>query len=209
ANHEGTLRGGSASLCSRGAVVLEALRHGSADETRRFAEWVAPACKSYTLLLADPHRAFVVDHSPEGTQTFRLLPGCHVVTNARFRDPQDPKARRSLARMRVLAAQESAPTDAELAAFLADHEPAAPDATPLCIHPGVRSPGGKRFGTSSAAVIRVGPGGDVHRFLFAPGPPCREPFQDLTPTLQRSPKGLTPPHHEGGADAQTAHLRPK
>ncbi len=181
ANHEGTLRAGSASLCSRGAVVLETLRHGTADEARRFAEWVAPACKAYTLLVADPERAVVIDHGAEGTQTYRLLPGCHVVTNARFRDPEDPKARRSLARMQELAARDRAPTDDELAAFLADHEPPAPGATPLCIHPGTHPGAPSRFGTSSAAAIRVGPDRSVRRFSFAPGPPCREPLRALVP----------------------------
>jgi len=184
ANHEGTLRGGSASLCSRGAVVLETLRHGTADEARRFAEWVAPACKAYTLLVADPHRAVVLDHGAEGTQTYRLLPGCHVVTNARFRDPEDPKARRSLARMQELAARDRPPTDDELAAFLSDHQAPAPDATPLCIHPGTHPQHAgttNRFGTSSAAAIRIGADRTVRSFRFARGAPCQAPFQDRTP----------------------------
>jgi uncharacterized protein with NRDE domain len=187
ANHEGTLRSGG-SLCSRGAVVLETLRHGSAIEARRFAEWVAPACKAYTLLVADPEQAVVLDHGEGGNQTYRLLPGCHVITNARFRLPEDPKARRSLARMQELAARECAPTDAELTRFLADHEAPGGEATPLCIHPEPPS----RFGTSSASVIRIGADRAVRRFLFAPGPPCRTDFQDVTPrwdSLSDAPSG--------------------
>lgn len=177
ANHEGTLRRDSASLCTRGAVVLETLRHGTAEEARRFAEWAAPVCKAYTLLVADPRRAVVIDHGPEGTQTYRLLPGCHVITNARFRDPEDPKARRSLARMGDLAARNGTPTERELAQFLADHEPSGPEQDPLCVHPVPPS----RFGTSSASVIRIGPSGEVRKFLLSVGPPCRNPLQELTP----------------------------
>jgi uncharacterized protein with NRDE domain len=181
ANHEGTLRKDSASLCSRGAVVLETLRHGTAEEARRFAEWAGPACKAYTLLVADPAKAFVVDHAPEGTQTYRLMPGCHVITNARFRDPADPKARRSRERMEALAAGGRAPDDAALARFLADHESPAPNATPLCIHPSETSPIASRFGTSSAAVIRIGADRTVESYRFASGPPCRTPLEDATP----------------------------
>lgn len=181
ANHEGTLRRDSSSLCSRGAVVLETLRHGTADEARRFAEWSAPACKAYTLLVADPGRALVIDHGPEGTQTYRLLPGCHVITNARFRDPADPKARRSRERMETMSTGNRPPDDAALARFLADHESPGPGASPLCIHPPTAHKTGNRFGTSSAAVIRIGPDRAVRSFRFASGPPCRAPFEDVTP----------------------------
>ncbi len=175
ANHEGTLgRGGS--LCSRGTVVLETVRHESAEEARRFAEWVSPACKAYTLLIADPHRAFVVDHAPGGTQTYRLLPGCHVITNARFRDPHDPKAARSRRRMEALA-HGATPGPGELFGFLADHGTDAPSASPLCIHPGP----GERFGTSSASAVILDPEGGLTGFWFAPGPPCRTPFERVGP----------------------------
>ncbi|MEW6488909.1 MAG: NRDE family protein [Thermodesulfobacteriota bacterium] len=198
ANHEGTLRRDSASLCSRGAVVLETLRHGTAEEARRFAEWAAPACKAYTLLVADPVKAFVVDHAPEGTQAYRLMPGFHVITNARFRDPADPKARRSRERMEALAAVGRAPDDAALARFLSDHERPGPDTTPLCIHPSEGSRIASRFGTSSASVIRIGPDRTVESYRFASGPPCRTPLEDATPRWEEE---ITPgERREPGAD---------
>ncbi len=178
ANHHGTLATGG-SLCSRGTVVLETLRHGSADEARRFAEWVAPACKAYTLLIADPDRAYVVDHAPGGTLAYRLLPGCHVVTNARFRDPTDAKAAASRAAMELLVARGSAPGPGDLATLLGEHRAASPDTTPLCIHPGP----GDRFGTSSASAVQIDGSGRVDAFWFAPGPPCATPFADLTPSF--------------------------
>ncbi|GAB4246874.1 MULTISPECIES: NRDE family protein [Deferrisoma] len=183
ANHEGTLAKGP-SACSRGTVVLETLRHASADEARRFAEWVAPACKSYTLLIADAERAFVVDHSPGNTLTYRLLPGCHVITNARFRDPDDPKARRSLRRMEDLAARGD-PSPGALFSFLSDHGVDAPGATPLCIHP---EPG-SRFGTSSASAIHLDSSGRLAGFWFAPGPPCRTEWQDALPVPREPARG--------------------
>ena len=180
ANHHGTLAT-APSLCSRGIIVLEALRHANAEEARHFAEWVSPTCKSYTLLIADAHRAFVVDHNPEGTLTYRLMPGCHVITNARFRDPDDPKARRSLRKMEAFAETRQLPRPEQLFAWLGDHGTDSAAATPLCIHcdPSLR------FGTSSASVIRIGPAGRVESFLFSPGAHCQTPFQDRTPVFAK------------------------
>ena len=180
ANHLGTLRGGSPSLCSRGTVVMETLRHGSAREAVEFAAWVAPVCKAYTLLVADPERAYVVDHGEGGTQTYRLMPGCHVITNARFRDPEDPKAKRCLGRMEQLAGGPT-PAPESLFPFLADHQAAAEGATPLCVHPQE----GSRFGTSSASVVSITPGHRIERFWFASGSPCATPAEDYTPQVPR------------------------
>lgn len=176
ANHHDTLTI-SPSLCSRGVIVLEALRSGSADEARRFAEWISPSCKSYTLLVADPRSAFVVDHNPNETLLYPLDPGCHVITNARFRDTEDAKAGRSRRRMGELAARKRLPGPEELFGFLADHETDGPDFLPICLH----FPSENRFGTSSASVVQIGPSGRVDRFFFAAGPPCRSPIQDVTP----------------------------
>lgn len=175
ANHYGTLTR-APSLCSRGTVVLEALRRGSAGEAAELAERAAPACKSYTLLVVDPQRAYVIDRAPGGVACHRLRPGCHVITNMRFRDPADPKARRSLERMAQFAVNGTAPSPEEVFRFLGAHEPAAVDASPLCIH--AKPP--SRFGTSSSSLVAIGSRG-VQTFLFAPGPPCSTPFSDVTP----------------------------
>jgi len=176
ANHEGTLSAGRLpSLCSRGAVVLDALREKDADAACGLAQRTAPACKSYTLLLADVRRAFVVDRSPAGTRVHLLEPGCHVITNARFRAPGDPKAARSSARMRELADGGAVPTPEVLFRFLADHEPPSHGVTPLCIHPAPPS----RFGTSSASVVEIRRDGSLGRYCFAPGPPCSVGWRDV------------------------------
>jgi uncharacterized protein with NRDE domain len=178
ANHEGTLsRSQSPSLCSRGAVVLDTLSHASAVAGAAFAEATAPNCKSYTLLVADPSEAFVVEQMRGRTAVHRLAPGCHVVTNAPFRDPRDPKASRVLRRMNHIAATGRAPNVEEVSGLLADHGGDDVRAKPVCVHP-TNPP---RFGTSSATAIRVGPDGGVQAFLFAPGPPCTTPFVDLSP----------------------------
>lgn len=186
-NHEGTLASGE-SLCSRGLVVLETLRHGSAREAASFVSAFAPPCKSYTLLLADPEHAYVADQAGGRCTVFALEPGFHVVTNKRFDDPRDPKARHSRKRMEALASVDRLPTPGEFFAFLADHSRAGGLATPLCIHPEQNRPvPGLRFGTSSASVVAVGPDGRTISFAFAPGPPCSTPHADVTPDFQREP----------------------
>lgn len=182
ANHYGTLSGHRApSPCSRGTVVLDALRATTAEEALAAAERSAPACKAYSLLLADPTRAFVLDRSPRNTRVHALRPGCHVVTNERFASPFDAKASRSLRRMRALSAAAVAPPPGEIGSFLADHESSGPGVTPLCVHPA----GGSRFGTSSASVVELGVDGVLRRFLFAPGPPCCTALVDVTPASPR------------------------
>ena len=176
ANHYGTLRGGSASLCSRGTVVLDALRHANARAAMEAAVASAPVCKSYTLLLADPEAAYVVDQSAEGTHWQPLETGCHVITNERFGDPQDAKAIRCRARMGALRGRPT-PEPADLFTLLSDHQPAATGASPLCIHPAP----GSRFGTSSASVIAIDPARKLRGFWFAPGPPCTTQARDYAP----------------------------
>jgi uncharacterized protein with NRDE domain len=182
ANHWGTLGTGH-SLCSRGYFVAEALRRRTAREAAAFAEETAPRCKAFTLLLADPEDAYVLDCSPDGVVRHRLGPGPHVITNGRFGDPADAKAARSRRRMAALGKREP-PSREEVAAFLADHDSDHPQFSALCVHP--PGPAGDRFGTSSASHVQIGPGGEVRRFLFCAGPPCACEWSDRTEACRAS-----------------------
>ncbi len=179
ANHEGTLSTGG-SLCSRGYLVMETLRHPDAFEARRFAETIAPVCKAYTLLVADGDKAFVVDHLADDTVTYELKPGPHVITNARFRDPNDPKAQRTLERMEKLI-EAGTPDPETMAEFLSDHESAPGQPFPLCVHP---EPGGK-FATTSATAIALGKN-EVKGYWFARGAPCENPLEPVTPDFSNA-----------------------
>lgn len=174
-NHEGSLSTGG-SLCSRGFLVVETLRHATAREAKRLAEAMAPACKEYSLLIADAHEAFVVDHSGDDAQTYSLMPGPHVVTNDRFRNPEDSKAKRSLERMQRLAT-DGRPDPGVFAKFLSDHHKDDGQRTSLCVHDELDG----RFGTTSSSAVAVGNDGNVEGFWFAPGAPCLEIFSDVTP----------------------------
>ncbi len=177
-NHFGTLATGS-SLCSRGYVVTETLRHTTALEARRFAQVMAPACKSYTLLIADPDHAFVVQNIEGDLRTYELMDGTHVLTNRRFRSPRDPKALRAHKRMKELTADTAGelPTPVEMRHFLSDHHTYDEGDCPLCVHP----PEGERFATTSSSVIAVSSQRKIVNYLFAPGQPCVTPWDDVTP----------------------------
>lgn len=179
-NHYGTLTMNRASsLCSRGYVVSEALRHKTAREAAKLVELLSPACKYFTILAADINEAIVVDHAgPEGALTYNLEPGHHVVTNSRFLDPQDKKAERALAAMKT-AAGKGPPGIETCRALLGDHQKEPGQLSPLCIHPKQDS----KFQTVSSSVIELGPGGKTQKFLFAPGPPCVTEFREYFPGL--------------------------
>jgi uncharacterized protein with NRDE domain len=179
-NHYGTLATGG-SLCSRGYVVMETLRHTTAPEARHFAQIMAPVCKSYTLLIADPDHAFVVQNIDGNLQTFELMTGQHVLTNRPFRTPDDPKAQLAHRRMTQLVddSQGQLPSPVDMRHFLADHAPTEAEGFPftLCVHP----PEGEKFATTSATAITIDRQRRVSSYLFAPGQPCQTPWDDVTP----------------------------
>ncbi|PLX40281.1 MAG: hypothetical protein C0609_12325 [Deltaproteobacteria bacterium] len=179
ANHEGTLSSGG-SLCSRGYVVKETLRHENAAEAVDFARAIAPACKSYTMLIADPNVAFVAENAMGELRLHPLKPGPHVITNRRFGEAGDTKAERSVLRLNDMIRQGRL-DDGDLSEFLGDHHLSKGQFTPLCVH----EEGPPGFGTSSSSIIRVDSGGRVTKFLFAPGHPCTTEFVDVTPDFQR------------------------
>lgn len=167
-NHYGTLSNGS-SMCSRGTVVLEALRQTSAARARGVVEELCPCCKAFTLLIADNRDAFVVDHPGNGTVPafFELAPGPHVVTNARFREEGDVKAARVRRFMEEFSAQ-GEPGFAQARLLMGDHLKEEGQLSPLCTH----AKGDSKFATVSSSFVKLAPGGGANFFAFAPGPPC-------------------------------------
>jgi uncharacterized protein with NRDE domain len=176
-NHYGTISTGGSSFCSRGFVVMEALRHATAKEARRLVEALSPRCKAFTLLIVDKDDAFVIDNPPTlGSTTFALMAGTHVITNDTFRDPKDVKARRCKKRMEELSAN-GYPNSLQMTEFLSDHKREEGQHTPLCVH----SWEGTNFGTSSASAIAINSTGDTLGYWFSNGPPCENEFKNQAP----------------------------
>jgi uncharacterized protein with NRDE domain len=120
--------------------------------------------------------------------------GVHALANDRLDSPEFPRA----ARAEQLAApvrQQPWPTlVASLASILGDHQIAPLELVPepppgsiftreqlqqfqsICIHT-------ETYGTRSATIIALSESGVAH-YLFAPGPPCKTPFEEVTGLLQ-------------------------
>ncbi|WP_135819667.1 NRDE family protein [Halostella litorea] len=168
---------------SRGLLVRDALRHGSAESAARFVERETDAREfdGFNLVLADADAALLFEW--DGTLRFsRLEPGVHVVVNVgadgRFDVPEArPDAGRDQADnargVRTALTPEPGETAEgwldRAADVLGDHEYG------VCVH-------GDGFGTRSSSLILLGE--DGARYRFADGPPCETAFREVRPEGQ-------------------------
>jgi uncharacterized protein with NRDE domain len=189
---------------SRGHVVVEALRCGSAEGVRHYLAGIDP----------DDYNPFNLLHGDaDGLEASYVRPGLaivsepvaegvHVLPNDRLNAGGFPKVARALELARRL------PTDwaelrPELVTMLADHReppleaievpPAHHDSRrttlpltrellrrlgALCVHTEI-------YGTRSATLIALERGA-IGAYWFADGAPCRTPFRDVTQLVTRA-----------------------
>ena len=169
-----------ASLRSRGLLVLDALREGSAARAaERLAGLPGRAYNPFNLFVADGERAFVAVYqgAPRVTE---LAPGAHLIGNA---DPDD----RSVAKVsRLLEAAESVVAGPQewwlqgLGAVCRGHEGGSPLGA-ACVHHG-------GYGTRSSTLLRIDEDPARSELQFADGPPCTADYRDLTPLLNELPR---------------------
>jgi uncharacterized protein with NRDE domain len=181
---------------SRGEIVLECLRRGSAAEIRRYLGALdLRQYSGFNLAFGDADEVELAYARPEagGLELERAPSGISVLTNDRLGSAEFPKAERALALARGLDGLGWAELGPRLQRLLGDHElppaaripePPASSALPpallrqlqaLCIHT-------PEYGTCSATILGLEPGRVAH-YLFAAGPPCRTPFVDVTSLL--------------------------
>jgi uncharacterized protein with NRDE domain len=191
-------------LRSRGLLVKAALEAPDLDAAcERLAALDARETQEFNLIVADPRRAFVVygRHDAARVRVAEVPEGISVLPNDVLDAPTFPKTARARAASRVAVdlAARGAPFDdvaAALVPVLAAHHTAPLEALPppppgspltaefrraldaMCIHTPV-------YGTRSAALVALGPGGLAH-YRHANGPPCEAPFVDLL----RPPAGV-------------------
>ncbi len=194
-----TFRPANRELCSRGQVVTQALRRGSVVAIRHFLGSLdARQYNPFNLLYGDGHTLELARTSAKSAAlTFEPVPrGTHVLPNDGLDSEAFPKVNRAktlLGDSDQLGALPWQKLKQRLAIVLGDHElpPADEVADPppgswlsksllvelqaLCIHM-------DHYGTCSATIVAVTPGRVVH-YLFAPGPPCSEAFEDVTSLL--------------------------
>lgn len=181
---------------SRGQIVRAALACPDVDALQDLLEDLDPArFEGFNLMYGDGRSLWVAYARPDRpvVERVELGDGVWVLPNDVLGSPEFPKTLR--AAELVTPSVESSSWEAlrdGLIAALGDHETPerVPDPPPgsafdaallrelqaLCVH----TPG---YGTSSATLLALEPG-RVARYLFADGPPCRSPFEDLTPLLR-------------------------
>jgi uncharacterized protein with NRDE domain len=160
---------------SRGLLVEDLLASASAREAAGAAARVAPgAYNPFHLFVGDGDEAFaaVYDGAPDVAE---LGAGAHVVGNADPDDRRVPKIARLLGEAERVAAGRLEDAFGALAALCRVHGAGADPRDDTCIHAGT-------YGTRSSALLRLGGAGGA--FWYADGPPCRTPYEDLTPLLR-------------------------
>lgn len=184
-----TYGGADKSLRSRGDVVREALELAHVDRIRDMLGRLDPAeFNPFNLVYGDAERVEVAYARRDAAdiEIAGVPDGISVLPNDCLDSPIFPK----VARARHIAAALGEGDPAELATVLADHELPSLDAVAdppdgsavtrsfvhqlhaLCIHT-------VAYGTRSSTIIAVEPGA-LAAYLYAPGPPCKTPFSDVT-----------------------------
>jgi len=161
---------------SRGLLAAEALRAASLDRLRDALETHLRGQRSpynnFHLLAADRAGAIVVRYHDGWTELTDLEDGDHFLTN------EDELDEPSVEALAAPGAEGPAAEAARVAALLGLHDPVLPGGRAPCKHDGER-------GTVSSSVIALGEeGAGDGVMLFAAGPPCTSPFEDLSPLLR-------------------------
>lgn len=188
---------------SRGLLVADALEARSAAEAGTIVADATDADEysGFYLVVADAADAFCYEWDGDLALT-SFDPGVHVVVNVAVDDDIDvPTARSEAGREQaanaraVRAALAARPEETaagwleRAGGVLGDHEYG------VCIHR-------DGFGTRSSSLIAVGP--DTTRYAFAPGPPCRTSYEDVSlPEGASAPVG---PDGDGPAIDGEGHI---
>lgn len=160
---------------SRGGLVLRCL-------SQQKAGWVAQNISDRDSEMYNPYNLFAVSADSGFACTNYPAPssqpissgGVYVFTNRQLGDPQDPKTAWIRASfhglpLRLKTVQE------HLLGLLQSHG-ATGSPEPLCVHL-------SGYGTVSSYFLAIGQRHEESRFLNCEGPPCENPYQDLTPRL--------------------------
>lgn len=188
-----SFEGRNDALRSRGALVIDALRHATFEGVKRHLQRVdARAYNEFNLVFGDGEQVCAA-YGRRSTRNVELEPlgaGVHVLCNDRLGSPDFPKADEAQAKVESLArgpwqalklglievlsdrslpgweAMPSMPPDAPIDAEVARRLQAICVKTPV-------------YGTVSATLAAVSPG-RVERYAFCEGPPDEGQFVDVT-----------------------------
>lgn len=162
---------------SRGLLVRDALRHGTAEDAARHVERAVKADEydGFNLVVADANAAILLEWDGR-LQVQNLTPGVHVVVNVgmdgQFAIPETrPDRGREQAEGAMAARRRLTPEPGEdyeawldrAATVLGDHE------VGLCVH-------ANGYGTRSSSLVIVGDGA---AFRHSDGPACEADYETV------------------------------
>jgi len=79
---------------SRGELVLEALDHAEAEESRQALSALNPdAYRPFNLFVGDPLQAFWIRNADGIIESVEIPPGLHMLTSLELNDEADPRGR--------------------------------------------------------------------------------------------------------------------
>jgi len=154
---------------SRGALVLELLAAGGREKAQRRLEGgeFALQFNGFHALLADDRGAFLVQSDASGLEVRSLDAPLSVLTNG----GPSPDIHQILEELDGKALSTWTEAETSITAMLRRHD------LPTCQHHEDR-------GTRSSILFALPPGRlDGGKLLFADGPPCTHPYQDLSSML--------------------------
>jgi len=163
------------SKASRGNIVLRCLESGHPGAVKgELTPQKTSRYNPFNLFCLSAEAGFLHTNYPS-PRTLTIDKGIHVLTNGDMDNQEDPKKkwiRQNLAARTADAIPNSA--NALMALFspiLTAHDPE--DAADICIHL-------QGYGTVSSCMLFVHHHLQESRYFYCQGPPCRNPYQDLT-----------------------------
>ncbi len=157
---------------SRGNLVLQCLNQSTPEKAREALLVEEPsAYNPFNLFCLDQNAGFLFTNYPRPCMVAPLEPGIHLLTNHEIGDPDDPKAGWIHEKLANLQGHPG-PLEDRLKQVLRHHGKEDASA-PLCVH----LPG---YGTVSSSLLLLANPLTESRFTFAEGPPCEEPYEDLS-----------------------------
>jgi uncharacterized protein with NRDE domain len=174
-----TNRAGSprdASRASRGQLVVDALRLGSAKKIHEAFATIIDALRynPFHLLYADRDAAFVTWFDGIAMHQEPLSRGLAVVTERSLGGDDHGREERVRRQLAPLLARGTAPALEDLAPTMRDHVDGNPLAS-TCVH--VPALG---YGTRSSVLLEVSSEAGRSRWLWADGPPCTAEYEEMT-----------------------------
>jgi len=184
-------------LQSRGHLVRELLRAPDVKEIRDWLPDIDPTqYNPFNLFFGDAESLVIAYARPNRKEILatELGPGIYGLSNDRIGSLEFPKAVRVQNRAHEVVVLPWNQLKDNLIEILGDHDLPPIESLPeppehsiftrsqlqklqaVCIH-------GNDYGTCSATIIALSKENVAH-YLFAPGPPCRTPFEEVTQLLK-------------------------